>query len=37
MAQESQSGMRDGTQSRDVGIVIIKPLTKGRVEKSVHH
>jgi hypothetical protein len=37
MAQESQSGIRDATQSRDVGIVVIKPLTKGRVEKAVHH
>jgi hypothetical protein len=36
-AQEGQSGTRDGPQNRDVGIVVIKPLTHGRDEKDVHH
>jgi hypothetical protein len=37
MAQEGQSGTGDGPQNRDVGIVVIKPLTHGRDEKDVHH
>jgi hypothetical protein len=27
----------DGPQNRDIGIVVIKPLTHGRDEKAVHH
>jgi hypothetical protein len=34
---QGQSGTRDGPQNRDVGIVVIKPLTHGRDEKAVHH
>jgi hypothetical protein len=37
MAQEGQSGTGDGPQNRDVGIVIIKPLTHRRDGKAVHH
>jgi hypothetical protein len=36
-AQEGQSGTGDGSQNRDVGIVVIKPLTHGGDEKAVHH
>jgi hypothetical protein len=37
MAQEGQNGAGDGPQNRDVGIVVIKPLTHGKDEKAVHH
>jgi hypothetical protein len=37
MAQEGQNGTRDGPQNRDVGIVVIKPLTHERDEKTVHN
>jgi hypothetical protein len=37
MDHEGQNGTRDGPQNRDVGIVVIKPLTHGRDEIAAHN
>jgi hypothetical protein len=33
----SPEWIRNGPQKRDVGVVVIKPLTHGRDKKAVHH